>query len=112
MKEETFWDRTLPLIKAHGMSIKEFTRFSGFPYSTFRGWIYHKRVPHISDSNRIAFALGVTLGYLLNGKDRNVAALRLRELDFRKSAARIQALADEIQKEINLLKPLKKRVLT
>jgi len=50
--------------------------------------------------------LGVTLDYLLVGKDRDIAGKRLMEIETRKAAARVMKLADQIHEEISQIRPL------
>jgi len=106
MDTDNFWVRVKALIKAHKMTQKQFARITGFSPNTVRGWIYHDRVPELSAAYVIAFTLGVSLEYLLGGKDKDIAKARIKELEMRKSAARILKMIDKIQKELVLMRPL------
>ena len=66
---------------------------------TFAGWIYHNRLPNAETACDIGTALGVSVEYLVYGRDRNNTRTRLRELAARKAAARIEILSERIQKE-------------
>ena len=106
MEKNTFWGRAKPLIKTHNMTQKQFADFLGIPYETFKGWLRFDRVPDLSTAYSIAYALGVTLDYLFSGKDRDIAAKRLWEIEARKAADRILVLTKKIEKEMLLLHPL------
>jgi len=101
-----FWPRVKELIKAHNLTQKQFAAKNGFSQNTLRGWIYHNRIPDLSAAYAIAYSLGVSLEYLLGGKDKNITEARLKELELRKSAARILKMMDAIQEEIKLMRPL------
>ena len=88
------------------MTQRQFAEHLGISYNTVRNWIHYNRVPALTDANNIAFIFGVTLNYLLNGKDRDITALRLREIEARKAAARILDMMDKIQKQLMLIRPL------
>ena len=106
MNNNTFWGRAKPLIKALNMTQKQFADYLGYSYNTLKGWIQFNRVPDLSAAYNVAYALGVTLDYLLSGKDRDIAAKRLWEIEARKAATRVLELSEKIQKEMLLLRPL------
>ena len=107
MDGKTFWKRVKPLIKAHNMTQKQYAEYLGLSLSTLQGWIHYERVPEITMAYTIAVTLGVTLNYLLGGKERDIAAARKKELEARNSAARIVKLAEQIIKEAKSINPLK-----
>jgi len=128
MTEIQFWVRVKTLIKAHNLTQKQFAEKLGFSQHTVRGWIYHNRVPELSAAYTIVYAqaalarriqtislrsttegshtLGVSLEYLLGGKDRKITELRLRELELRKAAGRILKNMDKMQKELKRMRPI------
>ena len=106
MINEDFWVRVKALIKAHNMSQMQFADHCGFSRNTFRGWIYHKRIPEMSSAFVIAHALGVTLDYLFAGKDKSIIEFRLKQIELRKSVGRISVDIDRIKKEIIQIRPL------
>jgi len=106
MKRNDFWGRVKALIKAHKMTQKQFAEVTGFSPNTVRGWIYHNRVPELSAAYVIAYTLGVSLEYLLGGKDKEITKLRLKELKMRKAAARMLKMVDKMQKELAAMRPL------
>ena len=87
----------------------EFAEYLGISLSTLQGWIHYERVPEISMAYTIAFTLGVTLNYLLGGKETNIAIARQKELEARNAAAKILKLAEQIAREAKGLRPLKAR---
>ena len=106
MTGSNFWLRVKALIKAHNMSQRKFAEHCGFSINTFTGWIYHKRVPELSSAYVIAFALGVSLEFLLSGKDKDITELRSKQLELRKAVGRISVEIGKIQEEINQVRPL------
>ena len=84
---EPFWQRTLELIKVHKISQVNFAAYIGINYDTFRGWIRHNRIPIATNACNIADALGVTVEYLVKGKDGAALALRMKQVEQRKAAA-------------------------
>ena len=104
--KNTFWGRAKPLIKAHKMTQKQFAEYMGISINTLEGWIKYDRVPETTMAYSIAVTLGVTLNYLLGGKERDIATARLKELEARNAAARIAELSRQIMKEAQKLRPL------
>jgi len=100
MDDIHFWPRTKALMKAHNLTQKQFAEQLGISQNTVRGWIYHNRVPELSAAYAIAYAMGVSLEYLLGGKEKNITELRLKELELRKAAGRILKSIDKIQVEL------------
>ena len=58
----------------------------------------------------MAIVLGVTLNYLLGGREAKIADWRQKELAARDAAASILELAARIQEEARKLRPLMKRL--
>jgi transcriptional regulator with XRE-family HTH domain len=106
MAVNTFWGRVKPLVKAHQFTQKQFADYLGVPIRTLEGWIHYSRIPDTRVIYDIAAALGVTIDYLMTGKDRNIAEKRRQELTARIAAARIAELTAEIQRKVKLLRPL------
>ena len=107
---DTFWGRVKPLIKAHKMTQKQFAEYRGISLNTLYGWIRYERIPDTSTAYEMAVVLGVTLNYLLGGREAEIAEWRLKELTARDAAARILELAGSIQEEANKLRPLMKKM--
>jgi len=93
-------------MKAHNLTQRQFAEQLGISHHTVRGWIHYDRVPELSAAYAIAYAMGVSLEYLLGGKEKNITELRLKELELRKSAGRILKLMDKIQEELKRMRPL------
>ena len=107
MKEDdAFWKRVKALLKAHKMTQKELTGRLGIPLSTFQGWIYYKRIPDTMTAYSMAVTLGVTLNYLLGGRERDITIGRLKELAARDAAGRILDLSIQINKETRNMRPI------
>ena len=106
MEKNTFWVRAKPLIKAHNMTQRQFAAYMGISINTLESWIKFDRVPETSTAYNIAVTLGVTLNYLLGGKERDITTARLKELEARNSAKRIAELSAQIIKEAQKMRPL------
>ena len=90
------------------MTQKQFAERMGFSHHTLRNWMYCERIPEFSAAYDIAYTLGVTLDYLMTGKDRDLAGIRLREIEARKAAALALEKVEEIQEQLLLMRPLTK----
>ena len=88
------------------MTQKQFAEYMGISVNTLSGWIRHKRIPDTSTAYDMSVVLGVTLNYLLGGREAEITAWRLKELAAREAAAHILELAAKIQEETNKLRPL------
>ena len=84
---DMFWERTINLIKAHKISQKKFAEYTEINYNVFRGWIAKNRIPDAASACDIADALGVTVEYLVRGKDSLGAELRKKQTEERKIVA-------------------------
>ena len=109
MSNKTFWGRVKPLIKAHKMTHKQFAEHIGISPNTFGGWVRHGRIPDTETAYDIAVVLGVTLNYLLGGREAEVADWRYKELAAREAAGRILKLTAQIEEETRKLRPLMKK---
>jgi transcriptional regulator with XRE-family HTH domain len=104
MDRNSFWERTIRLIKAHKMTREQFTAYIGVPLRTFEGWIHKNLFPDVQTAADMATALGVSLDYLVRGTNRKITDKRLIELASRQAAARITELTIQIQKEAALIR--------
>ena len=68
---DAFWRRVKALIKLKSVTMAEAAKACDLPYSTFRGWVYKRIIPTIFDAYRLARYLGVSMEYLVCGKDRS-----------------------------------------
>jgi len=103
MNEQKFWIRVRELIKTHNMNQEQFAAYIKVPVSTFQGWIYYKRIPDAITAFEMATALGVSVEYLVSGKDMDNTEIRLKELTARKAASRIDLLLGKIQTQTKAL---------
>ena len=110
MDGEIFWERAIPLIKAHKLTYKQYAEELGVSLNTFYGWIKFKRIPHISVAYMFAVTLGVTLDYLLGGSETDITKARYKELEARRSAAEAIKMAKLILEEMQKIRPLEKQV--
>ena len=107
MNENSFWGRVKLLLKSYGMTQMQFAEHIGISLNTVKSWIYNDRVPDLSAAYSISFSLGVSLEYLLGGKDTELTEIRKTVIEARKAAARILELTEEIQKQLKVIRPLK-----
>jgi transcriptional regulator with XRE-family HTH domain len=70
MKEiDVFWNRVKRLLKMRNATQAQLADVCGFFLSTFQGWMYKGLYPSVLDLYSIAKALGVSMEFLLTGKD-------------------------------------------
>ena len=108
MEDGNFWDRVKPLLKAHKMTQKQLAEYMGISVHTLTNWIRYKRIPDTGTAYEMAIVLGVTLNYLMGGREAEIADWRRKELAAREAAAQIMELAARIQTEARKLRPLMK----
>ena len=83
----SFWNRVKYLIKTHKTSQEKIAVLIGIPFGTLRNWIYYNRIPDVITACDLAVVLGVSVEYLVYGKERNLAEERANRLLERKTAA-------------------------
>jgi transcriptional regulator with XRE-family HTH domain len=103
MINDSFWGRVKPLIKALNMTHEQFANHINVSSHTFKNWIYYNRIPDLTAAYSISAALGVTLDYLIGGKDKNIAEMKMREIKMKKAAAEALKLFEKIQKQLMLI---------
>jgi hypothetical protein len=69
MEVKNFWDRVKKLIKARNISCVAAAKACKIPSQTFYGWINKDLLPGLLDAYVIARFLGVTVEYLITGKE-------------------------------------------
>ena len=95
--KEPFWERVQSLQKAHKISLDNLAEYVGVLPNTLKGWIYKDRIPNAYCSCDIADALGVTVEYLVRGRNGAAEELRMQQVEERKTAStRITKLALEL----------------
>ena len=91
MDIDAFWSRVKILIKAHNVDQKKFAAHIGIPLDTLKGWIYHKRIPDVGTAYDIAAALGVSLDYLVFGKENDTTEQdKKKRSSVKEAAVRVQ----------------------
>ena len=81
---DPFWTRTLEQIAAHKITREKFAEYIGVNFDTFRGWVLHNRIPNAYTTCDIADALGVSVEYLVKGKDGAAEEFRMKQMEKRK----------------------------
>ena len=104
MDANAFWKRVKVLIKAHNVSQEKFAAHIGMPLSTLKGWMFHNRVPDVGSAYGIAASLGVTLDYLVFGKENDsYEEEKKRRSEVKEAAARLLISVDKIQDDMGLI---------
>ena len=99
-----FWERAKKLIRSHKISQKNFSAYVGIPFGTFKDWLCYGVYPDINSACKIAEALGVSLEFLIRGKDGQASERREKEAEKRKAAAaKIKKLAKNIEKNAGII---------
>jgi len=70
MKVDKFWVQVRKILGEKNMTQKALAQACGFPYSTFRGWMKKNYFPTVIGGFMIARKLGVSVEYLVTGKER------------------------------------------
>lgn len=70
MEEEIFWDQVKILCKQKRITQEKLARACGVPLSTFKGWIKKNYFPTVIGGHIIASVLGVSVEYLVTGKEK------------------------------------------
>ena len=71
MFEEIFWEQVKCTAKKKKITQKDLADFCGIPVSTFKGWIHKNYFPTVIDGFIIATRLGVSVEYLITGKEND-----------------------------------------
>jgi len=101
---DPFWERAKKLIRAHKITQNEFSAYIGVNYATFKCWLYFNRIPDAYTCCDIAEALGVSVEYLVRGKDGKAMEDREKDALVRKTAAaQIKKMSGIIRKNAGLI---------
>ena len=69
MMERNFWDRVKALLKQNKATQKEAAAACNVSIRTFQNWINRDLYPTVLDGYQLAHFLGVTVEYLVTGKE-------------------------------------------
>ena len=69
MNTKAFWDRIKTLIKKKGVTQAEAAKSCGINFYTFRNWMSVNMIPPVDDSYTLSRYLGVSIEYLIKGKE-------------------------------------------
>ena len=70
MNVKSFWLRVKALLKTTKTTQKTFAEYLGIPLRTLEFWIYRGIYPLVSDAYRMAKYFGVSVDYLITGKEK------------------------------------------
>ena len=84
---EEFWEREKYLVKTHKTSQEKIAALIEIPYATLKNWIHYRRMPDARTVCDLAIVLGVSVEFLVYGKERNFVEERNKRLLERKTAA-------------------------
>jgi transcriptional regulator with XRE-family HTH domain len=74
-------------------------------YNTFRCWLYNNRLPDAQNACEIAQKLGVTVEYLVSGKEKTATERKNKQSEDRKAIYdRIRKLIKKLEEEVEHLK--------
>ena len=74
MDANDFWNRVRVLIKREKTTQKALAEYLGVPVRTLGNWIYRGLYPVITEGYYIAQFLGVSVDYLVTGKEKKTDA--------------------------------------
>jgi transcriptional regulator with XRE-family HTH domain len=74
MTIKAFWAQIKSLLKQKGISQESAARMCKVSINTWYGWASKEMLPHVSYCKRIAEILGISLDYLVTGKQPDTAA--------------------------------------
>ena len=97
MDTTAFWERVKTLIVAHNINQIQFASHIGMSLNTFRGWLHYKRIPDLQTAINISDALGVSLYYLINGREDDTIS------DDKKKRSAVKEAVSRIHVEMELL---------
>ena len=104
MDTTAFWKRVKVLIKAHNVSQEKFAAHMDMPLSTLKGWMYHNRIPDVESVLIMAASLGVSVEYLVYGKENDtVAEEKKKRSAVKEAAARIKTLKSQMYKDMDTI---------
>jgi transcriptional regulator with XRE-family HTH domain len=69
MDAKDFWARVRPLIKKNNTTQAEIAKVCGLSLNTLHGWMFKGIFPPVIDAYNIAHMLGVSVDYLVAGRD-------------------------------------------
>lgn len=75
-----FWSNTLPLMYKKGVRQKDLVKVTGKTSASVSDWVNKRVIPRADDALKIADLLGVSLRYLIEGKDDRDLTAREKEL--------------------------------
>jgi transcriptional regulator with XRE-family HTH domain len=82
-----FWQRTKELLRVRKITQEQFAVSINLHYATFRFWIRRGLLPDADTTLGIADALGVSVGYLVNGVEETRVEKRRNERSARKTTS-------------------------
>jgi len=71
MGNELFWEQVKRIGKKSRITQKDLAQLCGVPLSTFKGWIQKNYFPTVIDGCIMADKLGVSVEYLVTGKEND-----------------------------------------
>ena len=101
MRTIKFWKRVKLQVRAHKITIKKFSEYVLVPRSTLYGWIHFGLAPDVFTAYDIASALGVSLEYLVTGKDKKSERDRMKQTEARRiTEVKVKKLVTKLQAEM------------
>jgi transcriptional regulator with XRE-family HTH domain len=93
---EIFWGRIKRLIKKKNMTQEEAAKASGIHLHTLQGWMAKGIYPSIIDTYHLAKVLGVSIEYLMVGKDIHEKEIETRLKNIRQLLDKASSGLDDL----------------
>ena len=98
---DEFWNRVKTQVKAHKISMEKFAEYLNIPRSTFYGWQQFNIYPEVKTAYHIAAALGVSVEYLVTGRDGKSEEQRMKQTEQRKTTEEeVKKLVEKLHEEV------------
>ncbi|GHU66271.1 hypothetical protein FACS189447_06800 [Spirochaetia bacterium] len=91
-----FWGRVRQLIKKKNITQAKLAETCGLSLETFHGWMYKDVWPTVRDAYYLAKVLGVSLEYLMTGKEKHEEGIESKIKNIRSLLDKASLGLDEI----------------
>jgi transcriptional regulator with XRE-family HTH domain len=96
IRANVFWGRVKQLIKKKNTTQAKVAEACGVPLETFHGWIYKGIYPTVLGAYYLSRVLGVSIDYLVAGKDKEEEKIESRVKKVRSLLDQASSGLDEI----------------
>jgi transcriptional regulator with XRE-family HTH domain len=99
MDTKTFWNRIKKLTKEKKVTQKDVAEGIGMPLGTLKTWMYKNTVPSLDYTIELSRYFGVSIQYLVFGKDAEISAVSAMIKEAQNSLKIINEQLKEIRRE-------------